>query len=325
MTPLDVLHAVAQGEGEFLRRGRAGFADVVAGDRDAVPSRHVLRLELDRVDDELHRRFRRIDELVLRVEFLEDVVLQRAAELGPVEPALLRHREVHRPDDSGGAVDRLADGDVFKRDVRVETMHVLDGVDRDAAAPDFTGGERVVGIATHERWKVEGGGEAGVGLRALGVFQQVLEAGVGVVGGAEAGELAHGPQPCAIHAFVDAAGERELARVGDAWVRGVGPVGSLGRDGIGAVEAVHRVSRDRDGFRIDLGGRDGRIRIGRGGHRGWFVCSVVHGPEARSGEPGPVRSASPMSMIGTKTGRRNGRRPAGVRSSVGRRVAGQLS
>ncbi len=40
---LDVGDAVGQGEGDFLDRGGAGLADVVAGDRDRVPVRDVAR------------------------------------------------------------------------------------------------------------------------------------------------------------------------------------------------------------------------------------------------------------------------------------------
>jgi hypothetical protein len=50
---LDVAHAVGEGEGQLLRGGRAGFADVVAADADGVPLRHMLGAVLDRVDDEL--------------------------------------------------------------------------------------------------------------------------------------------------------------------------------------------------------------------------------------------------------------------------------
>ena len=40
---LDVGEAVGEGEGELLRGRRPGLADVVAGDRDRVPSRHLGR------------------------------------------------------------------------------------------------------------------------------------------------------------------------------------------------------------------------------------------------------------------------------------------
>ncbi len=54
--------------------------------------------------------------------------------------------------------------------------------------------------------------------------EEELEALVGVLGGAEAGELAHRPQPAAVHARVDAAGVRELAREADARLRVVADV-----------------------------------------------------------------------------------------------------
>src|SRR5882672_6895795 len=50
--PFDVLDAVIQGEGEFLKRGRAGFANVVTADGDRIPLRNMLRAEFERVDDE---------------------------------------------------------------------------------------------------------------------------------------------------------------------------------------------------------------------------------------------------------------------------------
>jgi hypothetical protein len=43
------------------------------------------------------------------------------------------------------------------------------------------------------------------------VVEQVAEPLVGLLGGAEARELAHRPQPAAVHRRIDAAGERELA------------------------------------------------------------------------------------------------------------------
>ena len=49
----------------------------------------------------------------------------------------------------------------------------------------------------------------------LPVVEQIAEALVGLLGGAEAGELAHRPQAPAVHARIDAAGERELAGLPD--------------------------------------------------------------------------------------------------------------
>jgi hypothetical protein len=46
---LDVGEAVGERERQLLGGGRAGLADVVAGDRDRVPARHLGGGELDRV------------------------------------------------------------------------------------------------------------------------------------------------------------------------------------------------------------------------------------------------------------------------------------
>jgi hypothetical protein len=48
------------------------------------------------------------------------------------------------------------------------------------------------------------------------VVEQVAEALVGLLGGSEACELAHRPQPAAVHRRVDAARERELAGAAEA-------------------------------------------------------------------------------------------------------------
>ena len=72
-------------------------------------------------------------------------------------------------------------------------MYVLDRVDGDTAAADFTEAQRIVAVAPHQRGQVERGRETGV--HALGVLEQVLEPLVRVVGRTEAGELPHRPQP----------------------------------------------------------------------------------------------------------------------------------
>ena len=77
----DVVKAVGQRERQLLRGRRAGLADVVAGDRHRVPLRHVPGAILDHVAHQPHARLRREHELVLGVELLEDVILERAAEL----------------------------------------------------------------------------------------------------------------------------------------------------------------------------------------------------------------------------------------------------
>src|ERR1700693_2081475 len=63
--PLDVFDAVVDGESEFLKRGRSGLANVVAGDGDGIEARRKLRSELEGVNHQAHRGRGRIDVLLL--------------------------------------------------------------------------------------------------------------------------------------------------------------------------------------------------------------------------------------------------------------------
>ena len=76
-----VLETVGEREAELLHRGRAGLLHVVAGDRDRVELRHVLRRVLDDVGDDPHARCGRIDVGVADHELFEDVVLDGPGEL----------------------------------------------------------------------------------------------------------------------------------------------------------------------------------------------------------------------------------------------------
>ena len=79
--------------------------------------------------------------------------------------------------------------------------------DRHAHLAHFALRHRVVGVVADLRRQVEGHRQAGLPL-----LQQVTVARVGILGGGEAGVLAHRPEPPAVHRRLDAARERVLAR-----------------------------------------------------------------------------------------------------------------
>ena len=137
-------------------------------------------------------------------------------------------------------------------------VHVVEGIDGDAEPADLAERTRIVAVEAHERGQVEGGAEAGLPL-----VEQELEAFVGLPGGAEAGELPHGPEPAAVHGGMDAARERILAGIAEIGV------------GIEAVEGVRRV-QGVDGDAAD-GGR--RLRPQRGG--GVFLFPAFVGGACR--------------------------------------------
>src|SRR6266481_3299490 len=96
----------------------------------------------------------------------------------------------------------------------MEVFHVRERADGHAALADFAFGERVIGVVAHQSGQIESGGEASLTLR-----KEIAEALVGVFGGPESRELAHGPEPAAVHRRMDAACVRRLAREAEVAVR----------------------------------------------------------------------------------------------------------
>ncbi len=207
---LDVREPVLEREGELLLRGRARLADVVAGDRDRVPARHPLRAPLDHVGDEPHRRLDRKAPLLLGDVLLQDVGLDRAAQRLRREALLLGGADVEGEQDRRRGVDRHRGGDPIERDAVEEVDHVVEGVDRHPLDAHFAEAAGVVGVEAHQGRHVERRRETG-----LAVVQQVAEALVRLLGGAEAGELAHRPQPAPVHGRIHAPGVGVLARESD--------------------------------------------------------------------------------------------------------------
>ena len=132
--------------------------------------------------------------------------MHRARQLVLVEAARLGQGDVHGQHDPGARVDGHAHRDLFQIDPVEERGHVVDGIDGHALAADFAERARVVGVVAHQRGHVEVDREPG-----LAVLDQIAKALVGVLAGAEAGDLPHGPEAAAIHRRIRAAGIRILS------------------------------------------------------------------------------------------------------------------
>ena len=195
---LHVGDAVGQGEGDLLDRRRAGLTDVVAGDRDGVPGGELPGAVGEGVGDDPHRRTRRIDIGPPGDVLLEDVVLDRAAQALRGDTGLLGHDLIEQQEDGRRGVDGHRRGDTVEREVGQQRPHVLDRVDGHA---HLALGPRMIGVVAHLRGQVEGARQPG-----LAVPEEELEPLVRRLRCAEAGVLAHGPQPAAVHVGVHAAG-----------------------------------------------------------------------------------------------------------------------
>ena len=194
-----------------------------------------------RVHHQPHRRLGREDVFLLRDELLEDVVLGGAAQLVGAHALLFGGGDVHGPDDGRGRVDGHAGGDLVERDAIQQDFHVLERRDRHAALAELAQRFGGVGVVAHQRGQVEGDGQAGLPL-----LEQVLEARVRLLGGAEAGEHAHRPQFAAVQRRVDAA--RVGIFAGQAQVFSVIQICHIQ----GGVQAVDRLGRGGDELLLAL-------------------------------------------------------------------------
>ena len=196
---LDVLEPVAERERELLGGRRPRLADVVPRNGDRIEVRDLLGTELEDVRDDPHRGLRREYVGVARDVLLEDVVLDRPAELFAIDPRLVADRDVHREQHRGGGVDRHRRRDLVEGDPLEDGLHVVQGVDGDAALADLPLCHLRVGVVAHLRRQVERHREAGLAL-----VHEVVEPLVGLGGGPHPGVLPHRPQPPAVHRRVDA-------------------------------------------------------------------------------------------------------------------------
>jgi hypothetical protein len=154
----------------------------------------VARAEFDGIGDQPHGGTRRENVLLLRDVLFQDVVLQGAGKLRPIDPLLLGHHQVHGPQDGGRRVDGHGDRHVAQRNAAEENLHVFERRNGRAALAHFAFAEGVVGVVAHQGGQVEGHRKSRLALR-----QQVVIAAVGFFRSGEAGELAHGPELAAIH------------------------------------------------------------------------------------------------------------------------------
>ena len=219
----DVGDRVCDREAHLLRGGAARLAHVVPGERDRVEARRGRRRPRDQVGGQPKGRPRRVDVGAAAHVLLEDVVLGRPPDLRGVTPLAPAGDVVHRDQHRRRRVDGHRRRDLVERDAVEQGLHVADGVDRHAHAPDLALRTGVVGVEAHLGREVKRRREAGLAL-----VDQEPEPAVGLGGGAVAGVLSDRPRPAGVHVAVDPARERERPGVAEIAVvveRGVARAG----------------------------------------------------------------------------------------------------
>ncbi len=252
----NVLDAIGERERQLLHRGRAGLLHVIAGDRDRVELRHVLRGVADDVGDDAHARFGRVDIRVPNHELLEDVVLDRARQLGLIDALLLARDDEAGEHRQHRAVHGHRHAHLVERDTGEQDLHVLDRVDRDPGLADVADHALVVAVVAAVGRQVEGDRQAHLSGLERGAVERVR-----FLGGREAGILADRPRPIGVHGGARPADVRRETR--------------QPADGLEALEVgggVERLDRDALG-RAPVQAR----RVGAGqllGHQGLPRCQA---------------------------------------------------
>jgi hypothetical protein len=136
-------------------------------------------------------------------------------------------RDVEGDEGRRRGVDRHRRRDLAERDLSEQDLHVGEARDRDADAADLAGRFGRVRVVAHLRRQVERHREA-----RLALLEQVPEPAVRLLGGGEAGVLAHRPEPAPVHRRLDPAREGHLTRVAEV------SLDVEARDVLGAVQVV---------------------------------------------------------------------------------------
>ena len=201
-----ILQSVGQRVRQLDVGRRAGFLHMVARNGDRVEFRHVLRRVFEDVGDDLHREFGRVDIGVADHELLEDVVLDRAAQLLERATLLQPRHDVERQYGQHGAVHRHRDGHLVERNAVEQHFHILDRADRHARFAHVAHDARMVGVVAAVRGQVERYGQSLLSRSEVAAVKRVR-----LLGGRETGVLTDRPRAHHVHRAVRAAQERSDA------------------------------------------------------------------------------------------------------------------
>ena len=185
-----VLQAIRERIGELDIGSRAGFLNVIAADADAVELGHLGSGISEDIGDDSHRLAGRIDVGIAHHIFFEDVILNRARELGWRDALFLGGDVVEGEHRQDRAVHCHRDRHLIKRDAVEERFHIEYAVDGDARHADITHNPRMIGVVAAMRGEVEGYRQSFLTGGKVAAVE-----GVALLGGGVTGVLPYRPGP----------------------------------------------------------------------------------------------------------------------------------
>ena len=124
--------------------GTACFADVISRNRDRVPLRNILRAIRKDVGDQAHRRTWWVHVGTARDVFLQQVILNGAANRAGRNTLLFCNQFVHQQQDGTSGVDGHRRRHLVERQVLQQQTHVLQRVNGNTDLADFAFTARVI-------------------------------------------------------------------------------------------------------------------------------------------------------------------------------------
>ena len=203
----DVCDTISDGECNFLSSGGTCFTDVVAGNGNGVPLRYVLGAVFENVGDQTHGRFNRENVGAACGVFLQNIVLNGAAQCGSRYTLFFSYSDVHSEQYGSRCVDGHGGGNFAEVDLVEQDFHILQGINSNAYFTNFAFSHLIIGVIADLGRKVECAGQAGAA-----VCNQVTITFVGFFSGSEASVHTHGPEFAAIHGRLYATGVWIFAR-----------------------------------------------------------------------------------------------------------------
>ena len=223
LTGARIFDAIGQRIGELKISRRTGFLHVIAGNRDRVEFRHVLRGKGKDVRNDAHRWFRRIDIGVAHHEFFQNVILNGARKLFVLHTLFFGSGNIKRHHRQNRAIHGHGNRHLIKRDAIKKGAHVIDAVNRHTGHADITGDTRMITVIATVGRQIEGNRKAFLPGGKVAAIERV-----GFLGGGETGILADRPGTLHIHGGIGAAQKWRHARHGVQVINAVqipGPIG----------------------------------------------------------------------------------------------------
>ena len=146
---IHISNGIRKSERDFLDRGGARLANVIAANRDRIPVRNVARAKGKRVGNQAQRRFWRKNVCATRDVLFQNIVLNRAVDFCEGHALLSGNRQVKAQQNRRGRVNCHRSRNFIEWNTFEQPQHVFQRIDRHADFAHFAGRQRIVRVQTN--------------------------------------------------------------------------------------------------------------------------------------------------------------------------------